>query len=173
MELLILMTVASMAILIRYIEIVIRKNGVPASVSDTYYSLEHPKVFTACIVSSALLVIPPALEASGETSQFLIFLSAIGMIMAGLFPHFRSCEKTLHYTGAGMLLACSQLWVACNCPWLLLLWVAYAVFLGKCVRETWNEKPVQWAVGLSKRHAMFWAEVTVAATVYLCILFNP
>lgn len=171
MEIFILSAVAGLAVLAGYVWAVAEKYGIPASVSDTYYALEHPKVFTACMAGAAFLTLPAALEASGEASRFLIFLSVAGMMMTGLFPHFKTYEKGLHYTGAGMLFACSQAWVCANAPSALLLWIPLLAWLAVQVKRAYADGAEVMRC-LSKEHAMFWAEVTVMATTYLCIMAN-
>lgn len=171
MEILILSAVAGLAVLAGYVWAVAEKYGIPASVSETYYALERPKAFTACMAGAALLTLPAALEASGENSEFLIFLSVIGMVMVGLFPHFKTYEKGLHYTGAGLLFACSQAWVAANAPGALLLWVPLLAWLAVQVKRA-RADGAEVMRYLAKGHAMFWAEVTLMATTYLCVMAN-
>lgn len=163
------LTLVSLAIIVIYIAVMVCKRGIPASISETYYSLDHPKTFTACMVATALLLLPPALEACGENSQFLIFLGVIGMCITGLFPHFASEEKTLHYTGAAMLFLFSQIWVGCNFPWLLLLWVAWVGYVIYYLRK-YRDYPI--LTRLARCHAAFWAEITVILNTYLTVMIG-
>ena len=154
----------SLAILAGYIAVMVRKDGIPASVSETFYVLEHPKWFTACMTASAFLLFPPALDAGRPESQFLIFLAVIGMCMAGLFPHFKSGDKALHYAGSAMLLLSSQIWVGCNEPWILLLLAAWAAYVGVRLQR---DKEGTLLARLARCRALFWLEITVIVTTYL------
>ena len=103
-----------------YTVIVSIKSGIPYSISETYYRINHKKWFTFVMLFTAITLLPAALEYSSEKSQFLIFLSVAGMGIVGLSPNFIHGEKSeqkAHYIGSGMFLIFSQCWVGCNLQW--------------------------------------------------------
>lgn len=61
---------ASMAVMAMYVAAVILREGVPYSVSATYYKLEHPGWFSGCIAASAVLVLPPVF--GGRRSRLVV-----------------------------------------------------------------------------------------------------
>lgn len=67
--------------------------GIPWSVSDTYYQLDkwgHPKwLFQAAMIVPAFLLLPAWLDVSPVEIQFLAFLSGAGLIFVGAAPCFK------------------------------------------------------------------------------------
>lgn len=99
----------SLFVIAIYIAVVIVKSGVPYSVSDTYYRIEHKKWFTFVMLATGFSLLPVALEVSSESSQFLIFLTIVGITLVGISPNFKGekSERNAHYAGAIMLLVFS------------------------------------------------------------------
>ena len=91
----------SLFVIAIYIAVVIVKSGVPYSVSDTYYRIEHKKWFTFVMLATGFSLLPVALEVSSESSQFLIFLTIVGITLVGISPNFKGekSERNAHYAG--------------------------------------------------------------------------
>lgn len=90
----------SLFVIAIYIAVVIVKSGVPYSVSDTYYRIEHKKWFTFVMLATGFSLLPVALEVSSESSQFLIFLTIVGITLVGISPNFKGekSERNAHNT---------------------------------------------------------------------------
>ena len=142
------------------------KEGIPYSVSDTYYSLEHKWAFSLSVILSALLLMPVAFQASTENSEFLVFLFTLGQCLVGTAPHFKGWQHKLHIAGAVLLLVCSQVWVGLNHPVILLTWVPYLIFtLVSVFRSERGFIP-----SLLDTKPLFWIEVVSFINIYLIVL---
>ena len=90
------LTILSLFTILAYTVTMVIKEGVPYSVSDTYYSLEHKWAFSLSVILSALLLMPSAFQASSESSEFLVFLFTLGQCLVGTAPHFKGWQHKLH-----------------------------------------------------------------------------
>ena len=156
-----------------YSAIVTIKSGIPYSISETYYRIYHKKWFTFVMLFTAITLLPAALENSSENSQFLIFLSVVGMGVVGLSPNFIHGEKSeqiAHYIGSGMLLIFSQCWVGCNLPWALICWIVYVMWIVFNFNKSDSEQ--NFYNRLVSTKPVFYAELIVMITVYATVLRN-
>ena len=156
-----------------YSAIVTIKSGIPYSISETYYRIYHKKWFTFVMLFTAITLLPAALENSSENSQFLIFLSVVGMGVVGLSPNFIHGEKSeqiAHYIGSGMLLIFSQCWVGCNLPWALICWIVYVMWIVFNFNKSDSEQ--NFYNKLVSTKPVFYAELIVMITVYATVLRN-
>ena len=80
---------ASMAVMAMYVAAVILREGVPYSVSATYYKLERPGWFSGCIAASAVFVLPPVLELGDPAWSFLGFIGVGGMLFVAFAPELQ------------------------------------------------------------------------------------
>ena len=154
-----------------YKAIVSIKSGVPYSISETYYRIEHKKWFTFVMLFTAFTLLPVALDNSSENSQFLIFLSVAGMAIVGLSPNFihgEKSERITHYVGSVILLICSQCWVGLNLPWALIIWIVYAMW----IMFNFNKSSIELSFyyRLVSTKPVFYAELIVIITVYVAVL---
>ncbi|WP_336617135.1 hypothetical protein [Bacteroides acidifaciens] len=159
----------SFVLIAGYVYAMIKKGKeIPYSISATYYALTHKFWFGLCMIGSGAFLLPAAFEASSENSQFLVFLSVIGMIVLGVSPNFKGSQKTTHCIGAAMSLIFSQIWVGCNSWYWLLLWAGFIACMAISMSEHWTGNFISDFV---KRKPMFWIEVISLLTVYLtCIV---
>ena len=59
-----ILALISLLIITTYVGVMIFKTkGIPYSISDTYYSLLHNYWFGACMIGTALLLLPASLDA--------------------------------------------------------------------------------------------------------------
>lgn len=154
-----------------YTTIVSIKSGIPYSISETYYRINHKKWFTFVMLFTAITLLPSALECSSENSQFLIFLSVAGMAIIGLSPNFiygEKSEQIAHYVGSGMLLIFSQCWVGCNLPWALTWWIVYVMWIIFNFNKSNPEQSFYDRLVSTK--PVFYAEIIVTITVYATVL---
>lgn len=154
-----------------YTAIVSIKSGIPYSISETYYRINHKKWFTFVMLFTATTLLPVALEYSPGNNQFLIFLSVAGMAIVGLSPNFiygEKSEQIAHYIGSGMLLIFSQCWVGCNLPWALTWWIIYVMWI---IFNFNKSNPEQGFYNrLVSTKPAFYAEIIVMITVYATVL---
>lgn len=162
----------SLFVIAIYIAVVIVKSGIPYSISDTYYRIDRKKWFMFVMLVTGFSLLPVALEVSSESSQFLIFLTVVGLAMVGVSPNFKGekSERNTHYAGAIMLLVFSQLWVLFNFKWILLLWVIYVVYIA-CGLIKKKSGP-SFYDDLVNLKPVFWAEITLIITTYVAVLIG-
>lgn len=144
-----------------------RERCIPYSISATYYALSHKFWFGLCMIGGGVLLLPSAFDASTENSRFLVFLAVTGIVILGVSPNFKTEDKTPHIFGAAMALILSQIWVACNGWYWLLLWLLFIVYLVVSIRRNRTGNFISDLIG---RKPMFWIEVISLLTVYLTIL---
>ena len=143
-----------------------RERCIPYSISATYYALSHKFWFGLCMIGGGVLLLPSAFDASTENSRFLVFLAVTGIVILGVSPNFKTADKTPHIFGAAMALILSQIWVACNGWYWLLLWLLFIVYLTISIRRNRTGNFISDLIG---RKPMFWIEVISLLTVYLTI----
>lgn len=165
-------SIISLLILVIYTGImVVREEGIPYSLSATFYCLEHPRWFSAIIISSAFLVLPAALDVSTDQSRFLIFMSVVGMFLVGAAPNFRDEDRVLHTAGACVLLICSQLWVLFNSPVFLYSWLVWISGTASYALVKLSEYDSAVTAFYHSR-PMFWIEITALFCVYSIVFFK-
>ena len=167
----VIFTLLSLLTIATYSAIVTIKSGIPYSISETYYRINHKKWFTFVMLFTAITLLPAALDNSSENSQFLIFLSVAGMGVVGLSPNFIHGEKSeqiAHYIGSGMLLIFSQCWVGCNLPWALTCWIVYIMWIIFNFNKSDSEQSFYNRLVSTK--PIFYAEIIVMITVYATVL---
>lgn len=159
--------IISFLIITSYVGVMIYRKGIPYSISDTYYSLEHKWWFGITMVLTAGLLMPAILEVTPESYQFTAFLACVGMIMTGVAPHFKEgTEKKVHTVGAVLCLLFSQVWVGMTCPWTLLIWIAYLVYTAIGIKKNWDGNFIS-AFLLTK--PMSWVEITALVATYVTL----
>lgn len=81
--------IISFLIITSYVGVMIYRKGIPYSISDTYYSLEHKVWFGFSMIATALLLMPSILDRTPENFQFLAFLMCAGICFVGVAPNFK------------------------------------------------------------------------------------
>lgn len=161
----------SMAVIASYVVAAcIRKGGIPASISSTFYVIKIPWWFTLCMYATALPLLPVLLGASDDVVQPMAFLAAAGMLLIGAAPHFREdFEHKIHTAGAATCLAFSQLWVMFMSPWFLLAWALWIAYTAISMVRWWNGR-FKDSFLLTK--PLFWVEIVALGTTYAALLCN-
>lgn len=164
-----ILTVLSLVCILAYtLAVCIKFKGIPYSISATFYKLEHPYWFMATMWLTAGLLIPVILELSKPNTEFLAFIACVGMFMVGAAPNFKdSFEGKIHTTGAILCILGSQIWIAANCAWYLLVWVAYLIYTVIAIAQHLSDSFI---TDYIKTKPMFWIEITALLGVYLTIL---
>ena len=161
---------ASMAVMVMYVAAVILREGVPYSVSATYYKLEHSRWFSGCIALSAVLVLPPVLEVGDPAWSFLGFIGVGGMLFVAFAPNFKEeLEGKVHMTSAVCCVVGSQLWVLANMPWLLIAWACWIIYT--LIYMSYNVSGNLWH-DFRRSKPIFCVEMVSLFTVYASLIIK-
>lgn len=164
-----ILIVLSLSIILAYVGIMIAGEGIPYSISATYYSLKHKAWFGISMWLTSLLLLPAILDRTPESIQFSAFLMCAGLCFVGVAPNFREeVEHKIHVAGTCVSALFSQVWVAAMQPWLLLLWLLWIVYIGIRMPKEWTGDVFSSFVACKP---LFWAEIIAFATVYCALLF--
>lgn len=152
----------------------IKGRGVPYSISATFYALAHKYWFRFTMWTTPMLLMPAILEVSRAGTEFLAFLTLIGMIMVGSAPDYARdpFQHKVHVSGAIMCILFSQLWVALNCWWVLFpVWGAYLTYTTISIVR---QKEGMFLYKFMETKPMFFVEVAALSATYsaLAILIN-
>ena len=163
-----LIIISALLIAAYTVAVCIKCKGIPYSISETYYKIEHKAWFGVTMILTACLLMPAILEVTPDSYQFTAFLACAGMVMTGIAPNFREgIDRKIHTTGAVLCLVFSQVWVGLICPWMLLLWIGYLVYTAIGLWRNWNG----YFIGsfLSTR-PMFWVEIIALVATYVTLI---
>lgn len=160
----------SIAVILTYVGVMVKRNGIPYSISDTYYSLEHKLWFGFTMTATALLLMPALLSATPESYQFTAFLMCGALLFVGAAPNFKAgMDRPVHIVATTIAALNSQIWIALTCPCLLLVWIAWALYVGVRLKQVWNGD-LWYSFVLCK--PLFWAEVIAFGMVYAEVMVN-
>lgn len=160
--------ISALLIAVYTVAVCIKFRGVPASISATFYKLEHKLWFGATMVLTACLLMPAILQVTPDSYQFTAFLACAGMIATGVAPNFREgIEKKIHTTGAVLCLVFSQVWVGLSCPWVLLVWVGYLVYTVVMMVKNWAG---YFTSTFLETKPMFWVEIAALVATYVTLI---
>jgi hypothetical protein len=126
---------------------------IPDSISETAYIVDNPKVFTGIMLTEASLLMFPLLQNSSENTQWLAFLTVVGLIMVALTPKYKTEGGIAHYAGGMLSGIASQALIALNEPTILYSWAAF---------------PLLYL--LSKEDYTYWAELICLINIFIFIL---
>lgn len=157
-----------MCITVYTIAVCIKCNGIPYSISETFYKLEHKWWFLVTMWLTAGLLMPAILESTPGCYQFTAFLACIGMMFVGVAPNFREgLDSPVHITGAILCILFSQVWVLLTCPWMMLVWAVYLAYTVLAMKKYWKGNFIS-AFLLTK--PMFYVEVIALFSTYVTLL---
>lgn len=130
---------------------VVRKFGVPESLSATYYSLgKKGWLFQLVMGTSGLLLAPVWMECAMDEWRFLAFLGCSGLLFTAVAPSFRmKLEGAVHYTAAVVCCVSAILWQVVEGLWDVTLLFAILGWMGFLQQRKW----------------CFWLEVAVMSSV--------
>lgn len=165
------LTVLSLLVIATYtLAVCLKQPCIPYSISATFYKLAHPYWFMAAMWLTAGLLMPAVLEVSKPNTEWMAFLACVGMFLVGAAPNFKdSFEGKVHIAGAVLCVAGSQLWVACNCPWALMVWGAWLAYT---VAYMFRHVSVSIVSDFIRTRPMFWVEVAALSATYLSVFLN-
>ena len=157
-------------ILVYTLSVCVQCKGVPYSISETFYKLDHKLWFGATMWLTAGLLMPAILEVTPESYQFTAFLACAGMMLVGVAPNFREgIERPIHIVGAILCLVFSQVWVGLTCPWFLLVWIVYVIYTVVMMARHVSDRALS---DFLQTKPMFWVEVTALVVTYMVLLWN-
>lgn len=166
----ILIFLSALCITVYTIAVCIKCKGIPYSISETFYKLEHKWWFLVTMWLTAGLLMPAILEITPNSYQFTAFLACAGMMLVGAAPNFREgIDKKVHTTGAVLCILFSQVWVGLTCPWMLLVWIAYLAYTAWGMKKHWKGNVIS-AFLLTK--PMFWVEVVALLATYVTLFIS-
>ena len=147
--------IVSIILISLYILYVVYKDGVPHSLSATYYS--HKTIFSLVLILSIIFSFNSFMQP--EKWQFLPFIFLTGILFVAFAPDFRDDELTDQvHTGAAIIsLIASQIWVAIINPKVLWVWLLLLIYLFLKRKEK-----------ISETNFKFWAEMIMLLTLVLC-----
>lgn len=149
------MVVLSLAVFASYVAVMAMKYGAKEVVSEYAYE-GGMTLFTACIGTSAALLVPAMIEAAPDNWKFLGFLAAAALIFVAVAPHYKGDEAKLHKTAAKVAGVCAVAWGMATCWEIVALSLVAYIGVLKITDSKW---------------AWFAAELTGMAMVY-AILFT-
>ena len=102
--------IASLFILTSYVASVCARWGVPGSISQTFFSIRHKWIFSACVASSAALLYFPMMDVLAESWQWLAFIFLAGCLFIAFAPNLNDeLERNAHMVGAITMGLASQI----------------------------------------------------------------
>ena len=141
--------------------------SIPPSLSASVFNISTNNrwIWTVILFVVCFLCVSTYIEKTDINTQFLSFLSIGGLAFVGAAPLVKFSDDKMqfrvHEVGAIVCAACSQLVLAFNCLWLLLLWIPYIIAfikLNDFRAKGWNTK-------------IFWAEmVCFSNTFTFCLI---
>lgn len=149
------MVILSFCIFASYVAVMAVKYGAKEVVSEYAYE-GGMTLFTACIGTSAALLMPVMITVAPENWKFLGFLAAAALIFVAVAPHYKGDEAKLHKTAAKVAGVCAVAWAMATCWEIVALSLVTYVGVLKITDSKW---------------AWFAAELTGIAMVY-AILFT-
>lgn len=89
------------------------------------------------------------------------------MFLVGAAPNFKEdFEGDIHELGAICCIVGSQLWVMFNCPWCLLVWVAYVVYTIVMMTRHVSDSVI---ADFYRTKPMFWVEIAALLATYMSV----
>lgn len=108
------MVILSFCIFASYVAVMAVKYGAKEVVSEYAYE-GGMTLFTACIGTSAALLMPAMIEAAPENWKVLGFLAAAALIFVAVAPHYKGDEAKLHKIAAKVAGVCAVAWGMATC----------------------------------------------------------
>ena len=156
--------IAILILLIYTITLIKIGGQVPPSLSDSVFDIptKHRWIWTVVIIAVCFLAVPTYIDKTRVNTQFLAFLSIGGLAFVGAAPLVKFKDDALqfrvHEVGAIACAVCSQILLAFNCSWLLLLWIPFMAYGFANGWKTWKTM-------------IFWGEmVCFSSTFIYCLI---
>lgn len=93
--------------------------------------------------------------------------TSVDVFLVGGAPNFKEdFEGDIHELGAICCIVGSQLWVMFNCPWCLLVWVAYVVYTIVMMTRHVSDSVI---ADFYRTKPMFWVEIAALLATYMSV----
>lgn len=147
--------IASCLVMGLYLLLVCCQDGVPTSISETYYLRFGSKwLFSGVLVTAAALAVAPLLNHTPESFQFLAFFIVAGILFVAASPAFKDeFEGKVHICSAFVLGVSAEAWLVLtiSAPWLSILGLVIGL--------------------INLKKVVFWLELGILADVYRCLFY--
>ena len=156
-----------------YNTVVIKRFGVPKSLSESFYLWEGVKkqlgyIFTGMMGGLTFTLLPAWLEVGNQVSSwspflnFLVFFTCGAIMFVGVAPAFRRdrTEGLVHEISAKIAAACALIWcfVVCYQVWYVPLACIIAVLIAGLCTKTF------------KKCLVYWLEMMAFAATFITII---
>ena len=108
---------------------VIRKGGLPDSISAIVFDMKHPWLWSVWLWAVAFTLAPSLLNALPDGCEVFGFFATAFLLFTGIVPLFDVEHRKWHYPLAFLAGVCYQACVWFICPWFLLLWIVMLVYV--------------------------------------------
>ena len=149
------MVILSCVIFTAYVIAMAVKYGAKEVVSEYAYE-GGMTLFTACIGTSAALLMPVMIAVAPDNWKFLGFMAAASLVFVAVAPHYKGDEAKIHKTAAKIAGVCAVAWAMATCWEIVALSLVTYIGVLKITDSKW---------------AWFTAELTGMGMVY-AILFT-
>ena len=177
------LTLLSLSCILSYtLAVCLKFRGIPASISASFYSLQHKYWFRFTMWLTPMLLMPAILEISDTNTQWLAYLACVGMIVVGCFPDYTGDKFYYrgHVAGAVITMVSSQVWVAFHAPVLLTAWALWLVYtmysiygyMDDALKQRGFTADGDFMEGFYESKPLFWVEIVSLTTTYITIFFT-
>lgn len=130
------MVVLSLAVFASYVAVMAMKYGAKEVVSEYAYE-GGMTLFTACIGTSAVLLMPVMIAVAPENWKFLGFMAAASLVFVAVVPHYKGDEAKLHKTAVKIAGVCAVAWAMATCWEVVALSLVAYVAVMQIVESRW------------------------------------
>lgn len=94
-------------------------------------------LFTACLGTAAVLLMPVLVEEAPDGWQWSGFGAAAALCFVAAAPHYREEESKVHNTAAAVAAGMAVVWALATEPWAIAAAVAEMLVVGVWTRKWW------------------------------------
>ena len=147
-----ILVIASALLLMSYIIIMAKLNGIQSSISNNYYVSDDPHSFMITMVAVGLSMTPVMLMLSnGEWYQFTGFFTGAGIIFVGVAAEFHEpLTREVHMTAACLSAISAVIWSYATMPLIAALATVVAMLI----------------LLFERKNTVYWLELTMFVMVY-------
>jgi uncharacterized membrane protein YccF (DUF307 family) len=166
----------SLAVFVAYLAVILRRFGVPKSISESYYLWPRGRgqwLFNGFCLLTAVPLMIFWLDISPDQWRFLVFFACAPLGFVGAAGAFKDVVLTrpVHFGAAGVSAVASQVWIVLNGWW----WIASLVLLAAAGVLTLAGKlnpklRGRDATGTTRSAWLFWVEVAAFSSVYIAVM---
>lgn len=145
------------------IAVVIKNKAIPIHLSQSFFILEHKFLFSICLLLIAFLALPPLLEITPISYQFLSFISCVSLGFIALTPNYLDkYNGIIHKVAACIAVICSQILILLINPFLMISWFFY-IFICLIISRIKE-------ITISQMNPLFWGEIIAFTNIFLLFI---